>query len=90
MTQRKVLHHRVYSVRRLQPPIELPHLETFPGAACLPTHRAARLLSGSPPGLLAVAASGSQAFGRLNPPCRCREKLLDVSRMSDKRYPLLV
>jgi hypothetical protein len=29
-------------------PIELPHLETFPGAACLPTDRAARLQSGLP------------------------------------------
>jgi hypothetical protein len=33
LTQRNVLPKRVYSVRRLQRPIELPHLETFPGAA---------------------------------------------------------
>jgi len=26
--------HRVYSVRRLQRPVELQHLETFPEAAC--------------------------------------------------------
>jgi hypothetical protein len=25
--------HRAYSVRRYNQPIELPHLETFPGAA---------------------------------------------------------
>ena len=30
---------------------ELPHLETFPGAACLPTHRAAIWQSDSPPGV---------------------------------------
>jgi hypothetical protein len=26
--------HRAYSVRWIQRPIELPHVETFPGAAC--------------------------------------------------------
>jgi hypothetical protein len=51
MTQTQCFAQRLYSVRRLQRPIELPHLETFPGAACLPTHRAARLQSGSPPGV---------------------------------------
>ena len=40
--------HRVYSVRQLRRPIELPHLETFPGAACyqlieLPPYKAAPL-----------------------------------------------
>jgi hypothetical protein len=40
--------HRVYCVRQLQRHIELPHLETFAGAACLPTHGAAILQSGSP------------------------------------------
>jgi hypothetical protein len=43
--------HRVCSVRLIQRPIKLPQLETFPGAACLPTHRAAKLQRGSPPGV---------------------------------------
>jgi hypothetical protein len=43
--------HRAYSVRQIQRPIELPHLETFPGAACyqpieLPCYKAAPLQAG--------------------------------------------
>src|ERR1700678_3695929 len=43
--------HRVCSVRRIQRSIELPHLETFPGAACyqpieLPPGKAAPLQGG--------------------------------------------
>jgi hypothetical protein len=51
MTQRNVLPMASIPYGGYNRPIERPHLETFPGAACLPTHRAARLQSGSPPGV---------------------------------------
>jgi hypothetical protein len=51
MTQRNVLPIASSPCGDYNRPIELPHLETFPGAACLPTHRAALLQSGSPPGV---------------------------------------
>jgi hypothetical protein len=51
MTQRNVLPIASVPWGGYNRHIELPHLETFPGAACLPTHRAARLQSGSPPGV---------------------------------------
>jgi hypothetical protein len=34
MTQRDVFAHRLYSVAGIQRPVELPHVETVPGAAC--------------------------------------------------------
>jgi hypothetical protein len=49
--------HRVCSVRRLQRRIELPHLETFPEAACC-----------QPTELPGYKAAPLQAFGPLNPP----------------------
>ena len=48
MTQRKVLPIAPIPVGGYKRPIELPQLETFPGAALLPTYRAARLQSGLP------------------------------------------
>jgi len=46
-------------------PIELLHLETFPGAACLPTHRAAGLQSGSPPGVRSALPAACLQDARL-------------------------
>jgi hypothetical protein len=54
-TQRSVLPIASIPCGGYNRPIELPHLETFPGAACLPTHRAAKLQSGSPPGVRSAA-----------------------------------
>jgi hypothetical protein len=51
MTQRSVCPSRLFRGGGYNRPIDLPNLETFPGAACLPTHRTARLQSGSPPGV---------------------------------------
>ena len=48
MTQRNVLPIASVPFGGYNRPIELPHLETFPGAACLPSHRAAMLQSGLP------------------------------------------
>src|SRR5271156_6823978 len=47
-------------------PIEMPHLETFPGAARLPTHRAAMLKSGSPPGVRRTHALLNSGFWLLS------------------------
>jgi hypothetical protein len=48
MTQRDALPSASVPGGGYHRPIELPHLETFPGAACLPSHRAAMLQSGLP------------------------------------------
>jgi hypothetical protein len=57
MTQRDVLPTASIPWGGYNRPIELPHLETFPGAACLPTHRAAKLQSGSLPGVRSAQPS---------------------------------
>jgi hypothetical protein len=51
MTQRNVLPIASIPWGGYNRPIELPQLETFPGAACYQPNRAARLQSGSPPGV---------------------------------------
>ena len=61
MTQRNVLPIASIPYGAYNRPIELPHLETFPGAACLPTHRAAVLQSGSPPGVRSLNTHGAKS-----------------------------
>ena len=77
MTQRNVL--PIASVRHggYNRPVELPHLETFPGAACLATHRACQ----------ATKRLSSRRLGPLNALRVCNN--LKLKRITYNRYPIL-
>jgi hypothetical protein len=90
MTQRKVLPIASIPCGGYNRPIELPHLETFPGAACLPPHRAAMLSRGRETAPL-------QAFGPLNAQRVCSpsaflshrlKSLSSASRLQSLTQPL--
>jgi hypothetical protein len=75
--------------------IELPRPETFPGAACLPTHRAAVIQSGSPPGVWPRSTRGvfatlrssslrTEARAPVGHPTPCRRFLARPARSAQR------